>query len=265
VNANADDPRGWKPLFRADWTRFVFLHYAVPPEELAPYTPLHLDCRDGSAFVSLVFFRFERMRPARFLWKRLGREILRPASDSWFLNVRTYVNGPAGPGIQFLVEWMDNPLSLLLGPLLYGLPYRRGRFEAPTMDGDGASRLGVTDAKAGGSLRVVFGGGGARGRPPDHSLESFLLEKYTAYTHFKGVSRFFRIDHPRWEVSRPEVKGIEDTMVVKHCPWFAQARHLGAHASPGFRDIAMGCPQRVEERHRGFATDCLPQREIPVR
>ena len=122
MNDTAAQPDGWHPLFKADWTRFIFLHYALPPSDLAPYTPLELDCRDGRAFVSLVFFRFEGMRPAQFLPQSLGRFLFRPASDHWFLNVRTYVRGPAGPGIQFLVEWMDNPISLRLGPWLYGLP-----------------------------------------------------------------------------------------------------------------------------------------------
>src|ERR1700719_3843975 len=63
----------WRPWFRADWTRFLFVHYSLPPEELAPYTPFNLDCREGRAFVSLVFFRFDRMRPARFVPDMIGR------------------------------------------------------------------------------------------------------------------------------------------------------------------------------------------------
>src|SRR5580658_1080491 len=114
MNGTAAQPDGWRPLLKADWTRFFFIHYSLPPEILSPYTPLELDCRDGRAFVSLVFFRFERMRPACFLPDRLGRILFRPASNNWFLNVRTYVRGGAGPGIQFLVEWMDNSIGLYM-------------------------------------------------------------------------------------------------------------------------------------------------------
>jgi len=236
----------WWPLLRADWTRFVFVHFALPPRDLAPYTPLELDCRDGRAFVSLVFFRFEGMRPARFVPGSFGRLLFRPASDSWFLNVRTYVSSGAGPGIQFLIEWMDNPIGLHLGPWLYGLPYRRGRFDCTAVGRDGASCLRVTDAGTGEALRVSVGRD--RGNDPPASLaglELFLLERYTAYTQDRGATRFFHISHPRWRVSRPTVLGIDDRLIRSSCPWFENAQLVSAHASAGFRDVSMGPPRRL--------------------
>src|SRR5260221_86091 len=111
---------GIDPLFIADWRRFVFLHFALRPGVLAPAVPYALDLREGRAFVSLVSFSLERMRPGRVVPPALGRLLMRPISDHPFLNVRTYVRGAGGPGIQFLAEWIDNPLSLRLGPLSYG-------------------------------------------------------------------------------------------------------------------------------------------------
>jgi len=246
MNETAAQPDGWRPLFMADWTRFIFIHYSLPPEILSPYTPLRLDCRDGRAFVSLVFFRFERMRPARFLSSRLGRIVFRPASNSWFLNVRTYVRGGAGPGIQFLVEWMDNPISLYLGPLLYGLPYHRGEFECPLPGPGSRFDLCVTDAETKESLRVSVAADREKGKPVDpSSLDGFLLEKYTAYTHHRGVSRFFNISHSHWNVVRGAVQGVDDTLICSRCPWFRHARLHSAHAADGFQDVAMGPPHRM--------------------
>jgi uncharacterized protein len=246
VNEPAEQPKGWSPLFLADWTRFVFIHYSLPPEILAPYTPLKLDCRDGRAFVSLVFFRFERMRPARFLSDSLGRIAFGRASNNWFLNVRTYVQGGAGPGIQFLVEWMDNPISLYLGPLLYGLPYRRGEFKCPVPGPDSRFELRVTDAQTKESLRFSVAAGGEEGKPVHPlSLDGFLLEKYTAYTHHRGVSRYFNISHPHWRIVPGAVQGVDDTLVGRLCPWFKHTQLHCAHVAAGFRDVAMGPPQRL--------------------
>jgi len=246
VNERCAQPGAWRPLLKADWTQFVFVHYSVPPGDLAPETPLNLDCRDRRAFISLVFFRLSGMRPARFCPDFLGRTLFRPASDNWFLNVRTYVRGAAGPGIQFLVEWIDNPISFHLGPWLYGLPYRRGMFDCPAEGQSGPSSLRVTDAGAGEALEVsiLHGLNGAAAVDPA-SLDGFLLEKYTAYTHRRGVSRFFHIAHPRWAVTRPTVLAIDDTLIRSSCPWFENAEMLSVHASAGFKDVAMGPPRRL--------------------
>jgi uncharacterized protein YqjF (DUF2071 family) len=247
----AAQPGDFDPLFTADWTRFFFIHYSLPPEVLAPFTPLKLDCREGRAFVSLVFFRFEGMRPARFLPEGLARLLFGPASNNWFLNVRTYVRGDAGPGIQFLVEWMDNPISVHLGPLLYGLPYRRGEFECSSHNPGCGYSLGVTDAQTRQSLRVCVEAGAQEARPVDpQTLDGFLLEKYTAYTHHRGVSRYFRIAHPHWNAAPGAFRCMDDTLICSRCPWFRHARLHGAHAAAGFRDVAMGAPHRLGREHQ---------------
>jgi uncharacterized protein len=246
VNETAAQPKGWRPLFKADWTRFVFIHFSLPPEVLSPYTPLELDCREGSAIISLVFFRLERMRPAYFPFDRFGGFLFRPASNNWFLNVRTYVRGGAGPGIQFLVEWLDNPISRYLGPLLYGLPYRRGIFECALRRPDSNFDLRVTDAETKESLQVSVATGTEVGNQVDpSSLDGFLLEKYTAYTHDRGVSRYFNISHPHWNVVPGAVPGVDDSLIGSCCPWFKHARLHSAHASVGFQDVAMGPPRRL--------------------
>jgi uncharacterized protein YqjF (DUF2071 family) len=251
MNGIAARPKGWRPMFMADWTRFVFLHYSLPPEVLSPCTPLILDCHDGRAFVSLVFFRFERMRPARFLPDPMARLLFRPASNNWFLNVRTYVRGPAGRGIQFLVEWMDNPISRYLGPLLYGLPYRTGEFECPMHGKDGRSELRVTDVETKESLRVSIVTPAEASRPVEpSSLDEFLLEKYTAYTHHRGVCRFFHISHPNWKVAPGMLQGFDDTMIRIRCPWFIHAKLHSVHTSAGFHDVAMGAPHTVGRNAR---------------
>jgi hypothetical protein len=153
-------PMTW---FIADWRDMVLVHYRVPPEVLRPHVPHPLDLFDGSAWVSLVFFRLERMRPPGL--GALGRALLRPISDHVFLNVRTYVRGEAGPGIHFLAEWIPNRLSHWVGPRIYGLPYRLGGFEHDLAgDENGVGRIAVADPALGIGLSLAFPARPARSR-----------------------------------------------------------------------------------------------------
>ncbi len=178
-----------------------------------------------------------------------------PLPTIGFLNVRTYVRGPAGPGIQFLIEWMDNPISLYLRPLLYGLPYRRGEFECLVQGPNSIFDLRVTDAETKESLHVSVSAGREKRRQVDpSSLAGFLLEKYTAYTHHRGVSRFFNISHPHWNVVSGAVQDIDDTLIRGRCPWFKHAQLHSAHSAAGFQDVAMGPPHRLSRDPRDFGT-----------
>src|SRR5258708_3228276 len=113
-----------EPLFYADWLRAVFIHYEADPEALQREVPFELDLDDGRAYVSLVAFTMRDMRPR--IGGRLAAWLLKPIATHEFLNVRTYVRHGGETGIYFLAEWLSNPLSVWLGPLTFGLPYRFG-------------------------------------------------------------------------------------------------------------------------------------------
>src|SRR2546423_13063735 len=114
-----------EPMLYARWDRAVFIHYEADPAALQRNVPFELDLRDGCAFVSIVAFTLSRMRPR--IGGRLGEWLFKPIATHEFLNVRTYVRHRGAPGIYFLAEWLSNPLSVLLGPRSFGLPYRFGR------------------------------------------------------------------------------------------------------------------------------------------
>src|SRR5881227_362154 len=114
-----------EPMFYARWDRALFIHYEAAPAALQRNVPFELDLRDGRAFVSIVAFTLQRMRPR--IGGRLGEWLLKPIATHEFLNIRTYVRHNGEPGIFFLAEWLSNRMSVLLGPRLFGLPYRFGR------------------------------------------------------------------------------------------------------------------------------------------
>lgn len=229
----------------ADWRDFVFLHFAVEPADLSPHVPYPLDLFEGRAYVSLVSFEMNRVRPARWFSPDFGRWLLRPISDHLFLNVRTYVRGPAGAGIHFIAEWIDNPISLRLGPLTYGLPYKFAVMERRELPGSGLRRIGVHEPRSGRSVSLVVPT--TRPTPPREcapgSKDAFLLERYVAYTHRKGKGRWFSVDHPRWRATPFQLARFDTTLFEAEYPWFRGATFVGGHFADGFNDIGMSLPQ----------------------
>jgi uncharacterized protein len=226
----------------------VFVHYRVPPEVLRPHVPHPLDLFDGSAWVSLVFFRLERMRPPGF--GALGRALLRPISDHVFLNVRTYVRGEAGPGIHFLAEWIPNRLSHWVGPRIYGLPYRLGGFDHDLAgDKNGVGRIAVADPALGTGLSLAFPARPAEdGSARPGSIEEFLFERYTGYTCHAGVRRYFRVAHEPWKFHALDWIRTDPALVENAFPWFAAAEFHSAHRTDGVRDVHMSRPVTLGAR-----------------
>src|SRR4051794_27138473 len=97
---------GERPLFLADWTDALFIHFAVEPSALQPHVPFPLDLFHGKAYVSLVAFTRRPLRPR--LGGRLAARLAAPLATHEFLNARTYVRHPGGRGIYFLAEWIPN-------------------------------------------------------------------------------------------------------------------------------------------------------------
>ena len=219
---------GRRPLFRAGWTDVLMIHYAVDPRVLQPQVPVELDLFDGRAWVSLVVFTLDRLR-----FFRGG-----PAfSTHRFLNVRAYVRDN---GIVFLAEWLTNALCVLLGPRMYGLPYRWGRIDyAP---GHARGRVAGTDgvlayrSRTSGPLDACRPGG----------LDHFLMERYTAFTRHGDVDRLFHVWHEPWRRAEAEVEILDDRLLASTGPWFGRAERVAAHASPGLDHVWMGRPERQE-------------------
>ena len=114
-----------RPPFLSDWLDVVMIHYEVDAAHLQREVPFELDLHEGRAFVSLVAFTMSGLRTRRA--PRWGRRLFSPIGTHAFLNIRTYVRVGNETGIYFLVEYLPNRLSVLLGPVAYGLPYQFGR------------------------------------------------------------------------------------------------------------------------------------------
>ena len=233
-----------EPLFLADWLRPVFIHFEVPACVLQRDVPFKLDLRGGKAYVSLVAFTMRRMRP--FRGGRFTSWMLRPIANNDFLNVRTYVRHHGEPGIYFLTEWMNNPISVHLGPITFGLPYRFGEFNYQHHHGAGTLSGTVRETTIGPTLNYH-----THLQPhfipcPNSSLDEFLLERYTAFTSHKTTRRFFRIWHEPWQQQSIQISVGDIRLLATVWPWFADAKPAHANYSPGVRDVWMGRPHRIK-------------------
>ncbi len=239
------------PLFYCDWVSALFIHFEIDPRVLQPHVPYPLDCREGRAYVSLVAFTMQKLRPV--YGGRLGAWICAPIAAHEFLNVRTYVQHDGEPGIFFLTEWLPNALSVLLGPPVFGLPYRYGRLNF--QHDPRAGTISDTIAAADSATHLAYHGSidTAQALRPcsDGTLDAFLLERYTAYTRRADTLMYFRIWHPPWPQTKADVEFTDTSLLQTHCPWFNAARQLTANYSSGAHDVWVGYPRRIKKNQKG--------------
>lgn len=157
------------------WSNLLFAHWeAVPAEVQATLPPgLFCDTYEGKAYVGIVPFFMERIRPA----------LLPPLPWlSWFLelNVRTYVYDEKGrPGVWFYSLDCNQPIAVKIARRLFHLPYFNARMTARRIGGVidyYCQRHGSREARyrwaTDGDTRLAIPG----------SLEFFLLERYALFT-----------------------------------------------------------------------------------
>ncbi len=233
-----------EPLFMAAWRRVLMLHFEVDAERLQRDVPFQLDLRDGHAFVSLVAFTMQGMRPC--FGGQWTAPVFRPIATHDFLNVRTYVVRNGEPGIHFLAEWLNSRLAVFLGPRTFSLPYRHGRI-AYHFDGEGNDLQGsVVDSNT--KAELAFHGKlpePARWLPSEAGTRTeWLMERYTAFNAGRGRGRYFRVWHPPWPQSAADISVARQDLVNENWPWFRESRMVGANYSPGFDEVWMGRPHR---------------------
>lgn len=106
-------------LWYQEWNNTVFLHLPVSEAWLRDKVPagLVIDTIGGQAWISIVVFRMERIRP-RFL------PAVSAMSDFNEINIRTYVKVGNKAGVYFMSMEGDKQFSVYLARSISGLPYR---------------------------------------------------------------------------------------------------------------------------------------------
>ena len=177
------------------WRQTFYVHWLVPADTLVPRLPrgVTLDRWRGHAVASLAAIDVEGPAP---------RALLQTAMAHLFryrqLNLRTYVEGPEGPGLTLLETRIDR-VTYALGARLAGMPYHLDRQLAYEVHA-ASLELRARGLHASGLVSDVGAGVLAPG-----TLEHFACERYRAYAQLPvGRTLCVRIAHPPWR-ARPVV------------------------------------------------------------
>ena len=226
------DHRPW-PLptgnwaYYQEWNNALFLHWKVPAEDLVPLIPanLTLDLHDNCAWVSLVAFSMEKIRPR-------GIPSLSAVSNFLEINVRTYVTKDNKPGVYFLNIEADKYLSVLIARYLSGLPYEQAAVKKHFM------HLGFfyssENKKKGFKLSTGFDV-----REPIVNgtvLDQWLTERYCLYLDTKGSLYRYEIHHRPWKLHTISFQDVEADYRISNLS-LNGTPHL-AHYSNGVQVLA---------------------------
>ena len=185
----------------AEWRWLAMLNYSVSPSLLEPLLPrgTTLDLWQGTAFVSIVGFLFERIRVLGIplLTHRLFEEV----------NLRFYVvrevGGERRHGVTFVRELVPRRLIAVAARLTYNEPYRDvAMFHKLEIADSSETKLASYEWRDGpkyGAVRVDADPRGEVLRPG--TFEDFLTHREWGYTRQRDDSTIeYRVDHPRWTV-----------------------------------------------------------------
>jgi uncharacterized protein len=179
------------------WEQTFWAHWPVPVGEVRARVPdeLEIEEHDGSAWVSIVFFRVRALR---------ARGALPVPGISSFLqlNIRTYVCGPDGlPGVWFFSIDASSRLAALGVRRIYRVPAYHARMTLEPVE-DWQEVECVRIGEPGRVFSARYRPTGETFHPEPGSLEWFLTERYRLFT---GDGRA-EIHHDRWLLSPAEAE-----------------------------------------------------------
>lgn len=183
----------WK--FYQEWNNAVFLHWKVSPEIL-PFIPkpLEIDTHNGYAWVSLVAFDMQKIRPKNL-------PAFKPISDFQEINIRTYVKLNGKAGVHFLSIEASKHISCFLAKSISKLPYRFSKMERST------SNFVSHNTNLDESFSVDFTIGKTLSKKEDVDL--WLTERYALFQDYKNKIHAFDIHHIEWPINEIQIESLE--------------------------------------------------------
>lgn len=174
-----------------EWNDALFLHWRIAPELLQPLIPkgTSLDLIDGDAWISLVAFTMEKVRPRQLPpWSFV--------STFHEVNIRVYVTANQKPGVYFLSLEGGKRQSVQTARFLSGMAYQFASIQRRTKT-TACHYTSINRAK-GCKLESTFHiGAPIQSKTP---LDLFLTEKYCAYFEKKNQLFRYEIQHLPWNL-----------------------------------------------------------------
>ncbi len=200
----AGPPQGYQ-----QWRSLLFLHWEVPVALLRSLVPksLDIDTYEGRAYVGLVPFTMQNVRPFRFLPAIPG------TANFHETNVRTYVLHEGGnPGVWFFSLDAANRLAVYAARTFFHLPYHYATMDL-RVDG---STVHYQSRRHSGEARLNLQYTVEEVLPSSQvgTLQFFLAERYFLYAT-SASGRLFRgqVHHRPYPLHKARVHQIEETLL----------------------------------------------------
>ena len=197
---------------RPNWRELLFLHWDFAPATVQSLLPegLQVDTFEGRAYVGLVPFRMEQVRPN---WvPNLGR--LGRFYDTFAeLNVRTYVVKDGVLGVWFFSLDAASVLATIAARAWFQLPYFKARMSSHVGQG-GATRYWskrLWPAPLPAICSATYRANGEVFHAQPGTLEDFLVERYVLYSRRRGCLYRGRVHHAPYPLQRAELLHLRES------------------------------------------------------
>lgn len=194
------------------WRQLLFIHWRVDPSRLQALLPdgLTIETFDGSAWLAVVPFSMERVRP---WWSPPVPGI------SWFLetNVRTYVRHANGQtGVWFFSLDANHRLAVSVARTFWHLNYRYSRISLRQQQTElKCSGVRPDSSQAAYDITAQISEDEVPVEAKEGSLEHFLLERYHLFAQ-RPDGRFLcgQVHHQPYRYQSATLTALQQTLTT---------------------------------------------------
>lgn len=205
----------WK--YYQKWNNALFLHWEIPIEILQNLVPktLNIDTYDGKAYVSLVAFTMEKIRPRNL-------PSIQFISDFDEINIRTYIEKDGKKGVYFLNIEGGKSLSVFIAKKLSGLPYEKSEIKRSNQSYHSKNDLKNLNFESEYSIKSTIS--------DKSELDIWLTERYCLYLKKENEVYRYDIHHKEWEIKAVEISHLNldynlGELVINYPPELAHFSH----------------------------------------
>ena len=185
------------------WKQLLFEHWTLPVESVRALVPpsLELDLFQGEAWVGVVPFKMEKVRPS------ILPELL--ALDFLETNLRTYVYAGGVPGVYFFSLEAASRLAVAAARLTFSLPYYFAKMNF-VEDDAGNSTYDTVRENGGASHHVKYH---VAGPMEKLELEQFLVERYVLFVERESKLKRARVNHTPYPLRSVQLLEVQDGLM----------------------------------------------------
>ena len=194
------------------WRHLLFIHWRMAAADLQPLLPdgLEIETFDGSAWLAVVPFSMERVRP---WWSPPVPGI------SWFLetNVRTYVRHRSGQnGVWFISLDANHRLAVAIARRIWHLNYVFAKLQMRIEHSGKAAYSGMRHRQSGNyAVEVHVDRSVESSTAEPGTLDEFLLERYHLITRRPdGTFMVGQVHHGPYRFFPVAVAGVVQTLTT---------------------------------------------------